>query len=150
MRRKIYVSLILFVMSVGFIGCGGSKTLVEATVDLTGTWTITEMISEASSVCSDNVGNIDTYTLEAWQDENDLTVTVGDDAQENAGETFYGTVSGDEVEWTGSYPTSGGTTTINSMNVKATDTSFSGTVNWSWTDGSDSCTGKTQVQGYKQ
>jgi hypothetical protein len=147
--RNTIRALTIIALAFVFCGCGGSKSLVEAAVDLTGSWTVTETITEANSVCAQNVGSSYTYTLIAQQDGNDLTVTIGNDAQENVGMSFYGTVSGYDVEWSGSYPSSGGTTTIKGMDVTATDTSFSGIVNWSWAGGGDSCTGKTQVQGYK-
>lgn len=148
--KKSYVVVVAIMALFFAASCGGgSSSLEPATVDLTGTWEISELITEASGVCSGVVGDMSTYTLTAVQDGNDLTVTVGNDALENAGAVFTGTVSGDHINWSGSYPTNGGTTEVTSTDITATNTELSGTGNWNWSDGDDSCSGKTQVTGYK-
>ncbi len=147
--KRTYVLVIAIAALLFTASCGGSTALQEPTVFLTGTWDISELITEASGVCSDSVGNTSSYTLNVVQDGNELTITVGNDAPENAGAVFTGTVSGDHINWSGSYPTSGGTTEVTSTDITATNTEFSGTANWKWSDGYDSCSGKTQVVGYK-
>lgn len=149
MIKRVNTLMVSLIALVFVASCGGSQALVDATVDLTGSWDFSELITEASGVCSGVVNDFTSYTLIADQNGNDITVTVGNDAPENAGSVFTGTVSGDRINWSGSYPTNGGITEVTSTNITATDSELSGTANWTWSDGYDSCSGKTQVQGYK-
>jgi hypothetical protein len=152
MRKSLMKKGKILAVAMGILliaGCGSTKELIEALVSMTGTWQIVETITEASGVCAGSIGDVDTYTIEVDQDGNDLTVTVGNDGGQAAGEVFTGTVSGDEVDWTGSFPSDGGITTVKSTDITASNTSLNGTANWEWTDGSDTCTGKTQIAGTK-
>jgi hypothetical protein len=130
-----------------FSACGGGGAPLEPpTVDITGNWSVTETITESSGVC-DPPGTTSNWSARAVQNGNDVTVTTTSGAI--TGTVFTGTVSGNKLNWTGSYPDSGGTVTVESSDVTATDTSLSGTTNWSWSDGKDSCTGKTEITGNK-
>lgn len=149
MIKRIHTLVISLIAMMFVASCGGSQALVEAAVQLTGTWELGELITQASGVCSDSVGDTSSYTIEVVQNGNDLTVTVGNDAPENAGAVFTGVVSGDKIDWSGSYPTSGGTTDVTGTNITATDNEFNGTANWNWSGGGDSCSGTTQVTGYR-
>jgi hypothetical protein len=148
MKRLVIVTVMF--AAIAITGCGGGgDSLQPPKVDLTGIWEISETITQANSVCAEALGETSTYTLEAVQNGNNLTVTVGDDAPENPGTVFTGTVSGDQINWSGSYPTSGGTTNITGTNITANNSEFSGTANWTWSGDGESCEGQTQVQGYK-
>lgn len=148
--RSLTLGIIGLAMLVFTYGCGGSTSLLPPTVDLTGTWFISEIITSANSVCSDTVGNTDSYTVTVVQNGNELTVVLGDDAELPSGTTFTGTISGNQINWSGSYPTAGGTTTVNNTDITANDSTMSGTANWSWSDGTDSCQGTTSVSGTRQ
>lgn len=144
MKRILGIAILL--AAVSFAGCGGGgNTLVAPTVDLTGTWEITETITQADGC--DVVGDVSIWTADVVQTGNNITVTVT--AGDNVGEVFTGTISGNTINWSGSYPTAGGTTNVTSTNVTATDTSLSGTANWNWSDGFDSCSGQTNLTGAK-
>jgi hypothetical protein len=146
--RRIALAIFTLLLPAMFtLGCGGSTTLQDPTVNLTGTWTITETITSANSVCSGEVGEIDVWTANVVQNGNDLTVTVTSGSL--TGATFTGTISGDNIDWSGSYPDSGGTTNVTSTDLTATNTTLSGTASWTWSDGADSCSGQTQIAGVK-
>ncbi len=112
------------------------------TVDVAGTWDITETMG--ANTCGDTVGLTDTYQVTVSQNGSNLTVTAP------AG-TFNGTMNSNVLSWTGSYPEQGGTTTITGMSliVSLDRTSFSGTVDWTWTDGNYSCVGENSADGIK-
>jgi hypothetical protein len=118
----------------GGSGGGGS-------VDVSGTWTITETMG--SNTCGDPVGASFFYTLTATLSGNSLTVQVQD------GRVFNGTVDGDRVQWSGSYAEDGGTTTIDELNVTVSSdgNSLSGSNAWSWAGGGGTCSGTTSVSG---
>ncbi|MBN1282273.1 MAG: hypothetical protein JXA24_00690 [Proteobacteria bacterium] len=127
-------------------GYGGGGTQ-PATVDLTGSWNIVETIIQATGVCAGNIGRVSNWSCDAVQTGNDVDVTVT--AGDNVGSVFSGTVSGNEIDWQGEYASDGGTVTVTGTDITATDTTFEGTSDWEWTDGDDSCSGKTQVAGTK-
>lgn len=144
---KKILGLVILMAAVSFAGCGGGggTTPLPPTVDLTGTWQVTEEITSAQGC--DVVGEVSTWTAEVVQSGNNITVTIT--AGDNVGATFTGIISGNTINWTGSYPTAGGTTNVTGSNVTATDTTLSGTANWTWSDGYDSCSGQTSVTGTK-
>ena len=123
-------------------GGGGGDDLAEPIGDISGTWTVSEVVTAASGVCAESVGATDTYQVTVTQDGNDLTVATPDG-------TFSGTLDGNAFEWTGSFPDDGGVLDINSMDVTvaADCNSMSGTVNWSWSGGGESCSGTASVNG---
>jgi hypothetical protein len=123
-------------------GGGGSGGAAPAApiAQISGTWRITEEITTASGPCAGEVGNRASYDLSVSQNGNNITVV-------SPAGTFSGTLNGNRIEWRGSYPEDGGTTTITSMNVTYTATSLAGTTNWTWSNGSSSCSGTTRVDG---
>jgi hypothetical protein len=127
----------MFVWGCG--GGGGDDPPNTASVNVTGTWQITE--TAGSNTCGDTEG--DSYTLTAVQEGTTLTVS------DQYGRNFVGSVNGSKTQWTGSYQEDGGTTTITSMNISVSSESknFSGTTSWTWTDGVDMCGGTTSVSG---
>lgn len=78
---------------------------------------------------------IDAQAFVITQNEADISVLA------STGDTFTGTVSGDIVEWSGSYDERGGTTTFTSLTLIASGDSVAGDASWTWTDGTDSCNG---------
>ncbi len=145
MKARCWWVLALFVLTMS--ACGGGGGDQPATVDLTGSWEVTETIIEADGVCADNIGDSFTWTADVVQTGNSATVTIT--AGDNVGTVFTGTISGDQIDWQGSYPTAGGTTTVTGSNVTATNTSLLGTADWEWTDGLNSCSGQTRMTGNK-
>lgn len=142
---KTFLSISSLCLALLLPACGGgggdSAPPAPPTFDLTGQWTISETVLSATSVCVGEIGTMESYTLQATQTGNSLTVVtpLG---------TFTGTVGGTQVQWTGSYSAQGGgVTTFTSMGTASTADSVSGTTNWSWTDGVDSCTGQNEVTG---
>ena len=132
------LSLLFAACSTG--GGGGDGDPDPPIADISGTWSITETMG--SNTCGEVPGSQNTYSITVTVSGNSVTVVTP------AG-TFTGTIDGDQLEWTGSYPDDGGTTTINSMDltVSANGSSVSGTTSWSWTDGTESCSGTTTVNG---
>ena len=137
--RTLFLGL---VMAFSLTACGGGDdppSLQPPDFDLSGTWIVKETILSATSVCVDEEGETSSYEITVKQEGNSLTVTTP------AG-TFSGTISGDKVQWSGSYPDDGGTTTIAGMELTASSKSkLGGNTEWTWTDGNFSCSGTTQV-----
>ena len=142
------ISLVVASICLGLSACqkssgggGGSPPPAAApTVDAQGTWSIDELVTAASTDCAGEIGTLDTYGITVTQSGANLTVVTP------AG-TFSGTVSGDTIRWTGSFPEDGGTTTITQMTLTVQGDSLSGTSDWTWSDGVFFCTGSTQIGG---
>jgi len=145
MRNNLYLLPIL-VLGLTLGGCGGSSggsdDPDDPIADVSGTWDITETMG--SNSCDEVPGTINTYEVTVTMSGNSVTVVtpVG---------TFTGTIDGDQLEWTGSYPEDGGTTTIENMDltVSVNGSSLSGATNWSWTNGNINCSGVTSVSGVR-
>jgi len=147
MKRVSGLMVLAAVAIFALYGCGGGgSSLSPPTVNITGDWDVTETITESSGVC-DPPGTTSHWSASAVQSGNDVTVTIT--SGDLVGAVFTGTISGDKLNWTGSYPNSGGTLTVESSDVTATNTTLSGTTNWSWSDGKLSCSGRTQITGTK-
>lgn len=134
--RCQYVSFILVLvvgLTLGGCGGGGGGGTVAPIADLTGSWDITE---RGTSTCLGEESYSNAYSVSIVQSGNTVTVTAP------AG-VFSGTVNGDQATWSGNYPEDGGITTINSllMRIAADGNSMSGTSSWTWSDGSETCSG---------
>ena len=121
----------------GVAGCGdGGATLACSTCEnVAGTW------NAAETVHSDACGTGTLHTTRQYvitQTGCEVTLAAG-------GSTFTGAVCDSGMSWTGHYPLGSGTTTINSASVTLAGTSLTGTLNWSWTNGTKSCTGTTDL-----
>lgn len=146
---SILFALVLGACSSGSGGSGDATTPPQPVPpdpnSLTGTWSVSETITSATGACAGEVGNTDSYVLAVVQQGGSLQVT------DQQGNVFQGSLVGQAVQWTGSFPDDGGTTTITAMNVTATNNnSLSGQVFWTWTDGATTCTGTTQITATKQ
>jgi hypothetical protein len=89
-----------------------------------------------------NCGNgvlIDAKILEVTQDESSITLLT------STGDTLSGLVNGDIIEWTGSYPEHGGTTTYTSASLVVSADAAAGNAAWTWSDGTDSCNGTMDI-----
>ena len=141
----VSTAAIALIGSCGSSGGGSNDSTCTASgicdVNVTGTWSTTEHVS--ASACGDAHTDYNTYTV--TQTGCNIVVSAT-----GAG-PFHGSVNGNQICWTGSYPNNGGTSTITSLilTVDSSETSFQGTSNWSWSDGSTSCSGSTQVIGTK-
>lgn len=137
--RVVCIAALLLLEACGG-GGGGSDDTGESgagVVDLTGIWSITESgVSNCPGLASYSYGP---SQITITQNANGLTVVAP------AG-TFSGSVDGDRAEWSGSYASGGGTTTITSMTltVAADGNAFSGSAEWSWANGQSSCSGTSQ------
>jgi hypothetical protein len=136
---------ILPLLMLSAAGCGGGGGGAPATVNLTGTWDVNETILTAQG-CN-VVGDTASWSADVVQTGNDVTVTIT--SGENVGSVFHGTISGDQIDWQGSYSTGGGTTTVTGSDVTATNTSLSGTSTWEWSGEGETCSGTTRVTGSK-
>ena len=121
---------------------GGGGAPAPATVDVSGEWSIAETITSANGDVAGELGRFDSYRIDVIQNGNDISVRtpVG---------SFRGTLSGNRLQWTGSYPEDGGTTTITRMDLVVTGNSLSGDTSWNWSDGFFSGSGTTSVSGQK-
>lgn len=151
-RRWLLIPLALFGL-VSIVGTGGgggggdSGTTPPAPPigDVAGVWTITETSKTSNNaLCQPPSSPLEVFNLTVAQNGNSLTVT---DAQANV---FNGTISGNTVSWTGSYPDGSGTSTISSLSATidaSCNTLSNGTANWSYTEPGFSCSGTTTFIG---
>jgi hypothetical protein len=116
-----------------------SLTSNTPTYDATGTWTYStsnNWVNPGTAGCT--VEANETVTVTMTQTGTNVEVVI-------KGETYTGTVSGATYTGTASYPEEGGTTTTTVTFTLSSSTSGSGTVVWSWTDGSESCNGGSDI-----
>ncbi|MDH5766168.1 MAG: hypothetical protein OEZ38_09145 [Gammaproteobacteria bacterium] len=106
--------------------------------DISGTWAIYEAYTSASAGCS----GYDSYTLTTAQSGNSVTVT------DNSGNVFNGTLSGNKLTWSGSYPDYPGTTSSNvTVTIGASCTTLTATATWSYSETGFSCSGTSTSTG---
>lgn len=145
-KRVIVAYGILCASILVLAACGDGDSgpqLQPPVADISGKWSITEKSDETK--CGGGIVTTK-YTVTVTQSDNILIVTTP------AGK-FNGTISGNTISWTGSFPEDGGTTTIDSMTltVSSTGKSISGTSSWTWTNGNGTftCSGTSQISGTK-
>lgn len=114
------------------------------------TYVGTEDVTVTSGICPSYTDLDVTFTIA--QDADACTFTLQSSLLP-LGTTFNGTVSGNEVSWTGSYPQATGTVTITSVDAQyvatATDTTLVGSFDWSYA-GTAQCTGTTSFDLARQ
>src|SRR5215470_1835943 len=134
--KIVQVFLVLAVAACGGGGGGGSVAggggAGGPPASVGGNWTVTE--ASTSNTCGDPVNP--PYAITITQNGGSITVATP------AG-TFSGSLNGQVLNWSGSYPDNGGTTTINSLSATVSGGTFNGTSNWTWTDGKTTCGGTT-------
>lgn len=142
MKRSLFlmgVAMFLFTaISCGGGGDGGGNN-DDTCVDVAGKWEMTEVV-DATNCGEGTYTEYTTYTV--TQNGCNITVVPGS----NTDLRFNGTVKGNHISWTGSWPEEGGTTTAK-INVTINADSISGSASWSWTDGTERCSGTTQLTG---
>lgn len=136
--RALPFSLMLLAASCGGGGGGGGAEV--ATADVAGTWSIVEEVTQATGPCAGEIGTVSQYSLDVTQQGTSITVV-------SPAGTFQGSINGNRIQWTGSYPEDGGITTITSMDIRVDGSSLSGTTTFAFTDGVINCTGATRVSG---
>jgi subtilisin family serine protease len=109
--------------------------------DVAGTWSITN--TNNANTCGDPTGVPEAFNITVTQTGSSITVATD---LPGVG-PFSGTVTGNSVSWSGSYPEDGGTTTITSLTATVSGDSMSGSSNWSWTDGVTACSGSDTFTG---
>ena len=135
------VFLSLFMAMITACGGGGGDSTTPVTLDpigdLTGDWAVIDNVN--ATACGDGTYT-DNYTLGVTQSGSSVTVT-----SLNAG-THTGTLSGNLLTWSGSYPDGSGTTQSSvSLTINDDCNALSGTANWTWSDSSMTCSGTSQV-----
>jgi len=106
------------------------------TYDASGTW-LASSSNEWANGCEP--GPPETDTIIITQTCNNFQV------MDSAGYYYSGMVSGATYSASGSIPDNSGTRTTNVLITLSSSTSGSGTVNYSWSDGTDSCNGGNDV-----
>jgi fibronectin type 3 domain-containing protein len=136
-----FVALFLVASCGGGGGGGGDGDTGSNPItvpDVAGTWEITETHTDD---CGDG-NNQDVWTATITQDGISVTVSYG-------GVARTGTMNGNVLTWSGSYPEEGGTTTVSSLTITFSGDSASGSATWSWTDGSSACSGTTAISAQR-
>jgi len=139
-------------------GDGGSSAAPPAAPaapigDIAGVWTITETaVTSAAPECQAPGNPEAIYQVTVTQPASGGDLSVLDAANPDIPTTFPGTIKGDQVTWTGSFPERGGVTTLNSVNVTvaADCNSATGTSTWTYVQDAPavfSCTGTTTFTG---
>ena len=123
-------------------GDGDGNRNGGAPADIAGVWTITETYLTDSC---EGPGGSDTYRVTVTQTGNAVTLMFDD------GTTYDGTINGNTLTWSGSYPEEGGTTTVSGeFIVSADERSLQGSDSWTWTDGSTTCSGTDSFTGTRE
>ena len=128
----------------GTDSCSGTSTITGSKLGpeggVAGNWAVS--FSDDATGCGEGI-TTGTVNLLIAQNGNALTVTGG-------GIVFTGTLNGTEATWSGSYPEDGGTTSEQfTVTFANNNTTLSGGSTWTWTDGTDSCSGTSTITGSK-
>lgn len=121
--------------------------------DIAGVWTITETaVTSAAPECQPPGNPLAIYQVTITQPGSGSDLTVLDAANPSTPTTFPGTLKGDQLTWTGSFPERGGVTTFNSVKttVAADCNSATGTSTWTYVQDAPAvftCTGTTTFTG---
>lgn len=157
---KLQTWLPAIVLAAFITGCGGGgddappppkEKATPPIGQISGDWAITESLMTASDPACEPPNNpLANYTLTIAQSGNDVTVT--DAANPSTPTDFQGTLKGDRLTWSGSFPERGGVTTWNSVNVTVAPdcNTLSGTATWTYVQDAPatfSCTGETTFTG---
>jgi hypothetical protein len=152
-RKATFIITLIAVLSIFslFYSCGGggggsssSNEPSEQYTDVSGTWDVN--IVRDDTECNNGstlIANF-TYQYTITQDKSSLTIIDQDGYQ------FKGTLVGDTMNWTGSRPYKNGTSTITASSLTVSGNSLTGTVNWSFTNGSKTCSLTSQYSGTRE
>ncbi len=128
---------------------GGDSAPATPIGDITGSWLVTSTAD--ATACGEGTYVMD-YTLDVTsQSGSEISYTSkGNKKGKNFSNNFTGTLSGNKLTSSGSYPEDGGTTTgSTTLTIGSTCSYFSGTGTWSWTDGTSSCSGTSKLSGIR-
>lgn len=140
-QQRLIPALMLALTIAGCGGGGGGGGSADnsddggntATADISGKWDISE---RGTSDCPGEASYSQEYRVTVEQEDNDLTVIAPSG-------TFSGSIDGDEISWSGSYPEDGGTTNITrlTLTISADGDNMVGSADWTWSDDTTSCAG---------
>lgn len=100
--------------------------------NLSGSWLISEQVD--ATQCGEGSYS-DSYGVVISQSGSELSVT-------SDGVTYRGSINGNNFSWSGAFDEDGGTTNVTlSGTVASNGNSLSGSSTWTWSDGTDSCSG---------
>ena len=129
---------LMAIVGTGGGGGGDGGTAPPGTcVDVSGTWSTTEVVDDTG--CGGPIyTEYNTYTV--TQNGCNITVMPSD------GGSFSGTVSGSQINWSGTWQEGGGTVTA-TISLTISGNSLSGSSSWTWQEDGYSCSGTTQITG---
>ncbi|MDH3726720.1 MAG: right-handed parallel beta-helix repeat-containing protein [Myxococcales bacterium] len=120
-----------------FAACGDNDGNCVEPVDVAGEWEMTT--TDVIDSCGGRVPY--TFPMTITQNGNALTA-------EFPGGPLTGTICGDQVRLSGSFPEDDGTATVSvALIVSADGDSMQGSDSWSWTDGFTDCSGSDSLSG---
>lgn len=145
--------LVVVLLTTVVCGCGGggSESVDPPPVTCmnmgTANYVGTEDVAVTSGACPSHSGLSVTFSIVQAAGSCDFTMQ----SSLIQGSTFYGTVSGSDVTWTGSYPSASGTVTIEGVDatLSADLTTLTGSFDWSYA-GYTQCIGTTTFNVVKQ
>lgn len=140
-KLNIWTGTLTLFFALLLTACGGGGGATTAPIgDISGAWAMT-LITDASA-CPVDTSKTETPTVEITQSGSSATVIIPGEG------TYTGSVSGNILTWSGSYPDDGGTvqTTV-SLTIDASCNTMSGLANWTWSGNGTSCQGTTQASG---
>jgi hypothetical protein len=145
------LGITLFLIAISLLGCGGGSSgdgngggdndpdPLTPAADLSGTWIEQETITGNCEGDIYPITKTDLVTI--TQSGSKLTVKFG-----STGSQITGTINGSEVVFKGKIKSDDGTSSIDfSGTVAVDDDSVDGSTDWTWTDGSYTCSGTTEI-----
>lgn len=107
-------------------------------IDIAGSWFVDEFCNQQN--CGEP-NESQMYNVDVVQNGTNVTLTSFQG-------TFFGTLSGNVLSYSGSYPEDGGTATFTAtVTFDASVSNYSGSSSWTWTDGAFSCSGTCDLSG---
>lgn len=140
------VFLVTVALALGACGGGGGGGADDGhggpAANVAGIWSSSEQI-DARQCGEGQYGDVETYTIA--QNGNALTITSA------SGGSYNGSINGNTLNWSGSYPEDGGVVSITlQVQVAGDGNSMSGQASWTWSGQGDSCSGTAQLTALRQ
>jgi hypothetical protein len=137
-RGTLTLFFALLITACGGGDDGGGGTPAAPIGDISGSWSTTDQVN--ATACEDGLYT-ENGTTQITQSGNSITATDSDGS-------LTGSISGNIASYSGSFPDDGGTVQVNATFTVAGDcNTYSGSANWTWSDGSSTCSGSTQLSG---
>ncbi len=138
--------LMMILFALFFVACGSSGGGADsdpASYDLSGTWTAQETVTGNCSGEAYPISQTEVFVV--TQSGDAISVTT----PSNNGH-MSGRVSGNKITWDGVMEDGNGDLTMSfSGNVSGNGDQITGSARWTWSDGSYTCSGKTEVLAAK-